>query len=366
MDTADPHIAALSRRALLQAGGAIALSAIGSDPGLSAHYDARTKALPVLYSVESTADLGGREEVFFATNRDDAGSLDGKQHFGGGRGPLQYGSAMVAVTRRIDGSIPPAQIVKSSTQPSAALRFKSEKQQSKSPILYISASGTSFDRAIELAGQLAADLRMHPVVLVFSWPSQGRMMKFGEDIVEIQWATSDLTQVLQDILKSYSELQIVCEGLSANATCEALRSIHHSSNSASLNKIRDIALLAPAIERETMDEVFLPLAKSHSFSLTCYCLRKDNATYYYDAFRSGGNSVGNLGGGPYLRAGIDTVDISPTANSSFLNESGLLGLRPIASDLYSLLMQQKLAAHPDRRLRRRPMPNGVVWQLFPG
>ena len=309
-------------------------------------------------------------EIVYATDRApiDSGK-DGEIRFGAGRASgLSYGLARV--------SVPAAHRVGAIERPNSLLffRFNVDRSRhfdllgmervgegqlandlfpamgnrSRSTLVYIPGFNVDFETGVFRTAQIAADLRSGLSPVLFSWPSQGKVLAYGADREAAPASAPHLARWLAQLDSSLaSAVHLWADGLGALVLIRALLA-----SEARALRFGQIVLTRPDVDLDEFDRAARQIA-TRCERLTVYV--SENAVLSAARTYAGAPRAGAT-----LRvvAGIDTVHVG---------EGGLAELSSavdVLADIRAVLQGDPVSARSN--LRRLESSQGPLWQLGDG
>ena len=320
-------------------------------------------------------------EVHYATHRKPTGSSAPGDFYGSSTGPMRYGRAVVSVpTDREIGSLPkpsiwslefrtdPAKhVALTKVQPISdrqafmrAIAGKIGRSKHKDIFVFVHGYNSSFEAAVERAGQIAADLHMDGAPIVYSWPSQGSVAGYLLDAKAIAQPqlTQDFASFLTDIARRTGarRVHLVAHSMGNRLLVSALDKLAASGNAP---KFSEIVFAAPDVGQRDFTAA-LPRIRKLGNRLTLYASKRDRALLVSQ--RVNGEVRAGDANRLVVRPGLQTIDTTSASG-------GLLGHNDFAGsaleDFRSVLW---LSLAPEKRcvLRSAGSGSGRHWQFGRG
>jgi esterase/lipase superfamily enzyme len=246
-------------------------------------------------------------EIYYATHRKPTGSVAPAKYYGGERGPLVYGKALISVPRnRAPGKLPLPSVWKLEFRPdpekhviltsvtpmSSKEAFFSDMRRRvaasgrKEAFVFIHGFNSSFEAAAQRTAQLAADLNIDGAPILYSWPSRASALGYRADEAEadIDAQIEDLANFLTSIARDTGAVRVhlVAHSLGNKFLTKAL--VRLAARPASVRPSFDeIVLAAPDVAADDFQATWLtirPLAKRY----TLYASRRDFALMMSDGY----------------------------------------------------------------------------------
>lgn len=231
-------------------------------------------------------------------------------------------------------------------------------------LVFVHGYNVTFENAARRAAQLAVDLPFDGVPVLFSWPSQGRLLAYPVDQTNATWAARDLQDFLLE-LAAYSgarSISIVAHSMGTLVTAEAMASIERERIHRT-RLIDQIVLAAPDIDADRFRRDYAESLMSGARRVTLYASSQDFALAASKRF-NGHPRAGDSGPGLMVVDGIETVEVSGT-DLSLLGHGYIGESIPVLVDLYHALRLRKT---PDERpwlLEHVAAGTQAYWQLQP-
>lgn len=320
-------------------------------------------------------------EVHYATHRKPTGSTAPGRFYGSATGPMRYGRAVVSVpTSREIGSLPkpsiwslefrtdPAKHVSlTKVQPISdrqsflkSVASKIGRSRHKDIFVFVHGYNSSFEAAVERAAQIAADLHMDGVPIVYSWPSQGSVAGYLLDAKAIAQPQlpADLAILLTDVARRTGarRVHLVAHSMGNRLMLAALQRLASSGNAP---KFSEVVFAAPDVgQRDFVSALTKIRPLGNRFTL--YASKRDKALllsqHVNGEVRAGdANKI-------VIRPGLQSIDTT-------LASGGLLGHNDFAGtaleDFRAVLW---LSLAPDKRCVLRASGAGAsrYWMFGKG
>ncbi|HSS50106.1 MAG TPA: alpha/beta hydrolase [Thermoanaerobaculia bacterium] len=218
-----------------------------------------------------------------------------------------------------------------------------QKSGKKELMVFVHGFNVSFKDAVLRTAQLATDLRIDGVPVVYSWPSQASFAKYTVDETNAEWTLPHLETFLSDLSQESgaSSIYLIAHSMGNRPLTRALERIALKLASPSPKPpFSEILLTAPDIDAE----VFADLARSFRRAgqrVTLYASSKDKALTVSKRF-NGYRRAGDSGGDIVVMPDVDTVDVSSVDTSLLGFGHSYFGDNcTVLSDIYRLLQERK-------------------------
>ena len=348
---------------------------------------ARTAPAPTL----SAGDAGGYRavEVFYATDRARTGDARPTEFYGGDRGQLELGVAMVTIPDvHVAGAVeapsiwrlefapnPAKHVVLQSVTPVGEEDFYTRMNgrlrdlESTDAFVFVHGYNVRFDAAAKRAAQLAYDMDFPGVPVLYSWPSRGTTVGYIADTAVVRLSGRRLSRFLDDLVErsGATTIHIVAHSMGNRALTDALEllALRRGLGPGSDPVFDQILFAAPDVDAELFAEM-MPVIHPVARRLTLYASSEDWALQTSRQLHGDAPRAGQGGETLVAQTEFDSVDMSELgedmlAHSYFADDQSAL------ADMVALFWRN---APPNARcgLRARDAPDTSlpVWQYVPG
>lgn len=175
------------------------------------------------------------------------------------------------------------------------------------PVLYVHGYYIDFDKGCRRATILKEKSDLDGRFLWFSWPSDGTLLNYARDEVNLLWSVPDLVRVIIELHDRSGDHSVNLVGHSLGGRAVAL-ALHELSRSRPDLRLDNVALLAPDMDFEIFAKL-LPNIQSTARRISLYTSDTDRALivsaqlHGYPRLGQSGNDVGIL-------KGIEVIDTS--------------------------------------------------------
>jgi len=321
--------------------------------------------------------------VFYATDRNQTAELTPRLVYGAGRGDLTFGVAEVSLprSRRLSARPAPPWWRLESDEHLAnhvvlldvsvhdreayvdALRRTIVRAARPDVLIYVHGYNVTFEDAARRTAQLANDLDLLGVPILYSWPSEGRAHLYTVDELNVEWALPHFEELLRLVLAESGArtVHVVAEGMGNRALVRALGAFDALAPEAAEGgaHLRQVVFVAPDVDRDTFLG-FVPRFAGRAERFTLYGSSRDRGLQASRIVHS--RPRAGESGETMARSGsIDAVDTAGATDAA--SGTGLLDLsHPVLKDLAALL-QQGLPPEQRSGLVSKEQPDGPSWQL---
>mgnify|MGYP002623000337 FL=1 len=271
-------------------------------------------------------------KVFYGTDRKPSGSADPVKFYTDKRsdgGQLHFGKCFVSIPRNhkkaslASYSLWKAEFKNTPEKHVTLLKVKSlEKEVFTSELqaeiarakkneifVFIHGYNVSFEDAARRTAQLSYDLEFRGVPVLYSWPSQNKLLEYFVDDGNNRWTVPHLEKFLKQLAaeSGASTIHLVAHSMGNQAMANALERIALSS---SLERplFNQIVMAAPDIDVDEFEQLSEQIRKTGEH-LTLYACSKDVALEWSRKFREHPR-LGNSGKEMVVRPVMDSIDVS--------------------------------------------------------
>ena len=211
--------------------------------------------------------------------------------------------------------------------------------------LFVHGYNTSFQNAIYRGGQMAWDLGLKGVPVVFSWPSGEGVLKYLYDKDSALGAKDAFLECLT-MLKSIPTIQkihLLAHSMGNLLVLEALASNRYLTKSF---QIAELMLAAPDVDRDNF-ELLLPKIQHSIKNVTLYASSRDKALATSKKLAGNIPRAGDVSRkGPIILPGMETIDVTSLGGELLgLNHSTFAENHSILSDVSILIQESKRPPH---------------------
>lgn len=247
----------------------------------------------------------------------------------------------------------------------SALRGEYDKRRAeqRDALVFIHGFRVSFDTAAYRTAQIAYDLNFEGVPVLYSWPSQGRVLGYEGDLETADWSSPHLQSFLERVARESGALRIhlVAHSMGNRLLTNALSGISRQPDIQPL--FENVIMAAPDLNAYTFSEQIWPGIKKAARRFTLYASSQDQALIASKKAK-GKNDFDRLGeAGPKIVVvpGLDTIDASGI-DTSLLGHSYIEQCKPVLADV-TLLIKNGFGPL-DRKLSVRRKQELAYW-AFP-
>lgn len=330
------------------------------------------------------AESAEREEaavkvsVFFATNRKRDTGQPTADTYSGERGEIEaphFGSCETAFTpipiiKRVAARVPFYLPVETSTvgvveQTDASrfwqqLRAAVRQTSSGSVVVFVHGYNYSFERTCRMAAEMQRTLHSKAIVLMLSWPSNGRPTDYARDQADLEWSVPFVAGMLARLsdLIGPDNVQLMSHSLGARGVLLALLKLGAEREVRPL--IGPLVLLAPDFDAQTF-VYLLPTFRRLTGGITLYTSSLDTPLKVSHQLH-GAPRLGQAGEFLTVIEGMETIDVSPAGRYQIMGHEYFYFHPLVAADLMVLLSSGSQAAERSG-LRQKKLNGATYWQV---
>jgi esterase/lipase superfamily enzyme len=246
-----------------------------------------------------------------------------------------------------------------------ALRSEFDRRvpEKRSVFVFIHGFNVKFDDAAFRTAQLAYDLKFDGVPMLYSWPSQGKLLAYNGDEETANWSSPHLQGFLERVARESGALRIhlIAHSMGNRVLSNALVGLGRQPDIQPL--FDNVIMAAPDVNTNIFTEQIWPGIKQAAKRFTLYASSDDKALQASKNAK-GAEEFERLGeGGPKIVVipGMDTVDASGI-DTSLLGHSYVDSCKPVMEDVAKLI--EKGLSPLERKLRDR-QKDGLAYWAFP-
>ena len=234
--------------------------------------------------------------------------------------------------------------------------------EKRSAFVFIHGFNVTFDDAAYRTAQLAYDLDFDGVPMMYSWPSQGRLLGYGGDSETADWSSPHLQGFLERVARESgaTRIHLVAHSMGNQLLSNALAALGRQPDIQPL--FDNVIMAAPDVNAYTFTDQIWPTIKKAAKRFTLYASSDDEALKISKSSK-GPNDFDRLGeAGPKIVvvSGLDSVDASGI-DTSLLGHSYVDSCKPVMDDV-ELIMQKGFA--PLQRKLHEHSKEGLAYWTF--
>ncbi|MBD0674170.1 alpha/beta hydrolase [Streptomyces sp. CBMA156] len=322
--------------------------------------------------------------VLYATDR--APATGAGAAYGGERGPLSYGEALVNVPddHRVGAvekprwwrlrfrTSPDRDTHLGEVTPLTAAGFAERArgrhlpgngETPRSALVFVHGYNVSFADAAVRAAQIAYDLNFTGLPMLYSWPSKAAVTDYPADGNAARRAVPHFQEFLRHVLTDtgVDEVHLVAHSMGNRLVTDALADLDTTALPEGAGRLGQVVFTAPDVDAEVFRQL-LPRIVHQARGCTLYASANDRALAV-SSHLAEYPRAGQAGPGVVVAPGLDTVDVSEL-DTGLMGHSYVNDHRSVLSDLYGLLRH---GHRPSERygLVRVPHQDGAYWAFQP-
>jgi esterase/lipase superfamily enzyme len=211
-----------------------------------------------------------------------------------------------------------------------------ERSSRKEAFVFIHGYNVSFEDAVYRTAQIAYDLQFKGAPILYSWPSESRLLGYPVDANNAEWTASRLRWFLDGVAnRSHAEvIHVIAHSMGNRPLVAAMNRIAQESTGQVRKRFRQVVLAAPDIDAAMFRGLAAVLRRSAE-RVTLYASSNDlalKASAQFQGYQRAGDTVPNV----VVVEGIDTIDVSQL-DTSLLGHSYFGDNTSVIADLYYLI-----------------------------
>lgn len=236
--------------------------------------------------------------------------------------------------------------------------------EADSVVLYIHGYNRSYESAVLDTADLIYEINLQSPLILYSWPSAGSILAYASDLVNVDWSTFYLNELLLNLLdlQDISKIHILAHSMGNRALLNSLKYLSDSGQIVDIDKIGQVVMLAPDIDTEIFARDYLPILRDLAEGITLYANAKDvplQTSNRVNRYQRLGNARETV----FTAPGMETVEISETV-SIFNSHDAHLEIPQVQEDLHRLLNLQQMAPSRTTLSEVRDAANKPYWMLL--
>ena len=311
-----------------------------------------------------------RVPIYYATDR----ARDGDS-YSAARGPLAFGRVEVSVPdERKMGELPKPSlwrlqfrpdpekhVILLSVTPLSLDDWKTGARAAQA-LVFVPGYNVSFEDGALRAAQFAVDLNFEGTAMLYSWPSEGKTLRYAVDENNAIFTVDHFEVFLRTVLaeSGFARVHIVAHSMGNRVVTDGLRRLDPATLPPGSAELTETVFAAPDVDAETFRNF---AAKFHRRAnrMTLYASTRDVALGLSQKLHRYPRA-GDLRDGMVVAEGLDSIDAS-AVDTSLVGHSYFGDNRSIISDLFNVIRGVKAGA--DRHVLRECVgPDGAkYWAL---
>jgi esterase/lipase superfamily enzyme len=232
----------------------------------------------------------------------------------------------------------------------------------QSALVFVHGFNVSFDEALQRGAQLARDLNFDGPLFVFSWPSQGSVLRYGTDRASADAAVARFVDFLGQVADASGaeKIHLIAHSMGNRVLLPGLVKIAGDPAGRLRPRIGEVVLAAPAVP-EADFAAWLDSIVAHGIDrFTLYASSADVAMKA-GWFREWGTTLAGYAanGMPLLHDRVHSIDITKAAAPGLMElNHDVFASNPVMSEDIRQVLQQGSQRPPDRRLSTLKLQRG--------
>ena len=205
--------------------------------------------------------------------------------------------------------------------------------------VFIHGFNTGFEEAARRTGQLARDLQLKAVPVMYSWPSAAKPTGYEADSGTVERVYPDLEQLLKEILQTegVAKVHVIAHSMGGQLLSRAMQNLTLPEG----KQFQNVVLAAPDINAAVFKETIVPAMRRAAKRVTIYASANDQALRLSQQ-RHKNKRLGQARDWVSVFPDFDTIDASDLPHD-WLGHSYFAGNSRVISDLFDALMHDMSA-----------------------
>ncbi|PTQ72619.1 alpha/beta hydrolase [Celeribacter persicus] len=216
-------------------------------------------------------------------------------------------------------------------------RLRTLPKGERNVVLFVHGYNVSYPGAVFRAAQIATDFDLGQPMVLFSWPSAGRLSRYAYDRDSVLYARTALAETLRMLCKSHAEnIMVLAHSMGGLLAMEALKRLALQGDRRTLSRLIGVALVQPDIDVDLFRRQVVDL-RPYDVDLAVFASRRDRALKISAVLTGGHPRVGEAENIEDLRRlGVVVIDTSgapmgdPLGHAALMRSPALLSM--IASE----------------------------------
>ena len=308
---------------------------------------------------------GANLRIFFATNRNATGSKKTEEAFGKSLANLSYGEVQVQVKRQPKmKNLETTSIVKFDSVTDLdnfavannysmlthdewmkEVKARANKFNKAGVLLFVHGYGNDFVGAAAVAGQFTYDIAFNGASVMFSWPSQNKLLEYNKDRQMAISSADAMAKVLDDLtaLQAEGPVYVVAHSMGNRVLLDGLKQFLKKSRAEQTRSIAEVVLAAPDVPQDGFKAKWGDDLTDNGIYPTLYASSRDIAMSASESVNTEpGARLGHGGDKLFQMRYLVSIDASNVVPEMFLkSHSYFRSNNTVVSDLYGLLRERK-------------------------
>lgn len=247
----------------------------------------------------------------------------------------------------------------------ASIGERVARSRRKAALLFVHGYNVTFDEALYRSAQIAYDTRFPGPMVLFSWPSAGRLTGYPLDGMSVRFSTRQLSMTIRQLVRAggAQDVYVVGHSMGTRVLTAALIDLG-TIDRAARAKIREVVLAAPDIDTERFRTGIAPKLSGVG-RITIYASSSDRALMTSSTAHLA-QRLGDTRRRVYAIPPVETIDATraiaaPGERGDMLGHSYFATTRTVMGDMRKLI--DTSAGATARGLKEVRTTNGRYWQF---
>ncbi|WP_066704274.1 alpha/beta hydrolase [Celeribacter ethanolicus] len=204
-------------------------------------------------------------------------------------------------------------------------RLASLPQGERNVVLFVHGYNVSYPGAVFRAAQIATDFNLTQPMVLFSWPSAGRLSRYAYDRDSVLYARTALAETLRLLSRSRAEnVMLLAHSMGGLLAMEAVKRLALENDRRTLSRLNGVVLVQPDIDVDLFRRQVMDL-RPHDVDLAVFASRRDRALKLSAVLTGGHPRVGEAENIEELRRlGVVVIDTSHAPKGDPLGHMALM------------------------------------------
>ncbi len=185
----------------------------------------------------------------------------------------------------------------------------------RSALVYVHGYNVEFDEALQRTAQLSKDIEFKGAPILYSWPSNGQLMRYRRDEANVEWSVAHLERFLTDVHRKtgVKQLHVIAHSMGNRALVGALQllRLRYPDQQPMLSQV---ILAAPDMDADEFRDRYAEAVDAVAKRATLYASANDRALLASVQLH-GHRRLGLTSSPQPTVVGVDLVDVTPVDTS---------------------------------------------------
>lgn len=235
-------------------------------------------------------------------------------------------------------------------------------RKGKELFVFVHGFNVGFDEAARRTAQIAYDLDLDLVPVLFSWASRGKLLRYGSDEDMSDKAVHKLYPFLQALAQESGaeSIHLVAHSLGNRFLARALHMLDVAKAFETKPLFNQVVMAAPDIQLSDFEDIFAPSIHKAGCRTTMYFSKQDKALWI-SAFKHDNQRLGANSPLVQTKGWLDAIDASSVDISLLGINHSYYGTRQVLEDMKQVLRR---VATPRRLLAPAPGAASSDYWMF--